>query len=85
MYKVVWKKTALKQLAKIDRTMAKKLADKVENFLAKDPINRGERLLYKYKGFYRYRCYDVYRVIYQIRKEENLILVADAGHRKEIY
>ena len=55
MYKVVWKNTASKQLAKIDKKMAEKITDKVENYLAKDPIHRGERLLYDYKGLYRYR------------------------------
>ena len=64
--------------------MAEKLAVKVENFLAKDPINRGERLLYKYKGLYRYRFED-YRVIYEIVKSELIITVLKAGHRREVY
>jgi mRNA-degrading endonuclease RelE of RelBE toxin-antitoxin system len=46
--------------------MADKLTDKVEKYLVKDPINRGERLLYNYKEFYRYRFSD-YRVIYEVK------------------
>ena len=69
MYKVIWKHTASKQLAKIDRTIAKKIKDKVKNYLAKDPINRGERLLYEYKGFYRYR-FENYQDIIGIHKDK---------------
>jgi mRNA interferase RelE/StbE len=64
--------------------MANKIADKVENYLAQDPINRGERLLYKYKGLYRYRFED-YRVIYEITKSEIVITVLKVGHRREVY
>ncbi len=84
MYKVIWKNTALKQLAKIDKKIADKLTNKVENYLVKDPINRGERLLYDYKGFYRYRFGD-YRVIYEIKAQELIISVVKVAHRREVY
>ena len=64
--------------------MAEKITDKVENFLVKDPINRGERLRYNYKGFYRYRFED-YRVIYEIKNRELIISVVKVGHRREVY
>ena len=84
MYKVIWKNTALKQLAKIDKKIADKLTNKVENYLVKDPINRGERLLYDYKGLYRYRFGD-YRVIYEIKSQELIISVVKVAHRREVY
>lgn len=56
----------------------------MENYLVKDPVNLGEPLLYAYKGLYRYRFSD-YRVIYQVRQTELLIMVLEVGHRKEIY
>jgi len=84
VYKVVWKKTASKQLAKIDRVMASKIADKVENYLAKDPIKRGERLRYDYKSLYRYRFED-YRVIYEIKNLELVISVVKVAHWREVY
>jgi len=84
VYKVIWKNTALKQLAKIDKKIADKLTNKVENYLVKDPINRGERLLYDYKGFYRYRFGD-YRVIYEIKAQELIISVVKVAHRREVY
>ena len=84
MYKVIWKEKASKQLAKLDRVMAKKIKDKVKNYLAQDPINRGEPLDYEYQGLYRYRFSD-YRVIYEIKENELVILVVKVGHRKEVY
>ncbi|CAH1770556.1 4395_t:CDS:2, partial [Entrophospora sp. SA101] len=73
-----------KKLAKIDRTMAEKIVDKVENYLVQDPINLGERLLYDYKKLYRYRCGD-YRVIYEVKNLELIISIVKIGHRKEVY
>ena len=84
MYKVIWKDEASEQLAKIDRTTAKKIKDKVKNYLVQDPINLGEPLSYEYQGLYRYR-YGDYRVIYEIKNSELLIIVVKVGHRKEIY
>ncbi len=84
MHKVVWKDKASKQLAKIDRTMAKKIKDKVKSYLAQDPVNRGEPLSYEYQGLYRYRFSD-YRVIYEVKEKELLIFVVKVAHRKEVY
>jgi mRNA interferase RelE/StbE len=84
MYKVSWSKRARESLKKLDAVIAQKIVDKVENYLVKDPVNLGEPLLYAYKGLYRYRFSD-YRVIYQVKQTELLIIVLEAGHRKEIY
>jgi mRNA interferase RelE/StbE len=84
VYKVVWKNTAAKQLAKIDKKMAQKITDKIEDYLAQDPINRGERLLYDYKGLYRYRFSD-YRIIYEVKNLELVISVVKVAHRREVY
>lgn len=49
MYKVVWKDTAEKSLAKLDKKVAKKIFDKVEKYLAKDPYHRRKPLTGQYK------------------------------------
>ena len=84
MYKVSWSKRAKENLKKIDAVIAQKIVDKVENYLAKDPVNLGEPLLYAYKGLYRYR-FSSYRVIYQVKQTELLIVILEAGHRRKIY
>ena len=64
--------------------MAKKIKDKVINYLAEDPINRGEPLAREYQGLYRYRFSD-YRVVYEIKEKELVIFIVKVGHRKEVY
>ena len=54
------------------------------NYLTEDPINRDEPLVREYQGFYRYRFSD-YRVIYEIRDLELIVLVIKVGRGREIY
>ena len=84
MYEVIWKDKASKQLAKIDRTIAKKIKDKVKKYLVQDPLNLGEPLSYEYQGLYRYR-YGDYRIVYEIKNSELVIIIVKVGHRKEVY
>jgi len=85
MYRVIWESSAEKGLARIDKTTASRIKNKVETYLVQDPINLGEPLLYDWKGHYRYRCFDDYRVIYKVKEQELIILVVKVGHRKEVY
>ena len=64
--------------------MAQKITIKVEKYLVKNPRQFGKPLTSQYKGCYRYRFGD-FRVIYQVKEKELVILVLRAGHRKEIY
>ncbi|CAJ0865817.1 13943_t:CDS:2 [Entrophospora sp. SA101] len=79
---VVWKDIAEKGLVEIDKKIAQKIVDKVENYLAQEPYNRGEPLTGQYKGYYRFSDY---RVIYEVKEKELVILVVKVGHRKEVY
>ncbi|MCE8163448.1 MAG: type II toxin-antitoxin system RelE/ParE family toxin [Candidatus Moeniiplasma glomeromycotorum] len=84
MYRVVWTKSAQKGLKKLDFSISEKLVYKVENYLTKNPWKFGKPLVGGYKGCYRYRMGD-FRMIYQVKEKELIILVLRAGHRKEIY
>ena len=84
MYKVEWTEQAKKDLKKIDRLLAEKIAYEVENYLVKNPTELGKPLTGERKGQWRYR-FSAYRVIYKIRHSELLILVIEVGHRREIY
>jgi mRNA interferase RelE/StbE len=52
--------------------------------LAEDPRPQGIEKLSAEDNLYRIRSGD-YRVIYEIRDAELLILVAKVGHRREVY
>lgn len=84
MYKIEWSPEAEKHLAKIDRTIARKITNKVENYLIKNPAEYGKPLTGKWKGRWKFRFSD-YRVIYEILHNKLLILVVEVGHRKDIY
>lgn len=82
MKTVTYSATALKELASIDRTMARRIRDKTEQYAA-DPAslrNKVEAL----KGFpgYRLRVGD-YRVIFT--EDAVVVLVVKVGHRREVY
>ena len=84
MYKVEWKDEALESLVEIG-LIGKKIKSRVENHLAKNPTELGKPLKGSFKGLWRYRCYDKYRVIYQVLKTKLIITIVEVGLRKDIY
>lgn len=84
MYKVEWSPKARKDLKRIEPSMAQKIRAGVEQRLAKDPTRRGKPLSHNHKGKWRFR-FSEYRVIYEIKAKEILILVIEVGHRRGIY
>ncbi len=84
MYKVVYLDVVEKDLKRLDKSIRKKIMDKIDKVLAKDPHGLGKPLTGPFKGFWRYRK-DDFRVIYKISEKEILILVSRIGHRKDVY
>lgn len=84
MYKVEWTERAQTDLVKIDPTRVKKIENKVENKLARDPYQEGKPLVGTQKGQWSFR-FSEYRVIYEIKQDKLLILVVEVGHRREVY
>ena len=84
MYKVVYLDQVEQDLKKIDRSAVKKILDRIENYLARDPKELGKPLKGDFAGYWRYRWGD-YRVIYRIAEREILIVVMRISHRKDVY
>jgi mRNA interferase RelE/StbE len=84
VYKVLWDTKTIKDLKKFDYSTAVKIVNKVENHLAKNPQSLGKALSGTYAGFSRYRFGD-YRVIYQIKQSDLVIIILKVGHRSEVY
>jgi len=82
-YKVIWTKTGIKSLKKLDNKIAKKLTRKIEQYLVNYPYS-GKPLHRDLRGYRRYR-YDDYCIVYQIFEEQILILIIKVGHRREVY
>ena len=71
-------------MERLDRPARKRILNKIEKHLAKDPKEWGRPLVGQFQGLWRYRVGD-FRVIYKVAEEEILIIVARVGHRKNVY
>lgn len=84
-FRVEYTETALRQLRKLDRQVARRLVDYLDDVAAlDDPRNRGKSLTGDRAGVWRYRVGD-YRVLCQILDAELVILALEVGHRGSIY
>ncbi|MGC8727567.1 MAG: type II toxin-antitoxin system RelE family toxin [Thermoplasmata archaeon] len=80
-YKIIWSISAVKQLKSLDRSIVKRILEKVDA-LSKNPERYVEKLIgYPY---YRLRVGD-YRVILEINRESIFILILKVGHRSSVY
>ena len=80
-YRIVWSIQASKQLESLDRSVAKRIHEKVGQ-LYQNPERYVEKLV-RYP-YYRLRVGD-YRVILDIQNETVRILILKVGHRSNVY
>ena len=71
---------ALKSLEKKNRERARNAIDQ----LAENPRPNNSKPLKGFSGIWRLRIGD-YRIIYEIRDAELIVLVVEIGHRREVY
>ena len=84
VYQVIILPNAFEDLAKIDKTVAKRITDKItwlsENIENVTPLSlKGD-----FSGLYKLKVGD-WRIIYDIDQKKKVITVHKIGHRKEIY
>ena len=82
-YKIQWKRSALKELRKKDRSVIARIIESVES-LANNPIPHGSRKIQGTDHTYRIRVGD-YRIVYSVESHILLIEIIRVGHRKDIY
>jgi mRNA interferase RelE/StbE len=86
-FEPVYTRRAANDLAAIDKTVARRIADKIDSFCAvADPLRFAKPLKGALAGTYRFRIGD-YRVIFELDRHGRLtiLLVLRIGHRREIY
>ena len=83
-YTVEWSDRAEKQLAKLDRQIARSLVRFMNERVHKsrNPRHIGKQL--RDSAFWRYRVGD-YRILCLIEDRRLVVLVVEVGHRREIY
>ena len=84
MYQVRILKPAVRELERLDKSVGVRIIQRI-NWLAEnlDAI-KPKRLSGDLAGLFKQREGD-YRIIYQVLRKENTILVHCIGHRKDIY
>jgi mRNA interferase RelE/StbE len=82
-YTVRYDPRAAKELAKLDRPVARRIASAVED-LGDQPRPQGARPLVGYPGLWRVRIGD-YRVVYAIKDAELVVLALRIAHRSDVY
>ncbi len=80
-FEIIWSDSAIRQLKKLDRSVARRIFDKVGE-LAENPHRFVQKLANS--PYYRLRVGD-YRVILDIQGDVLRILVLKVGHRGAIY
>ncbi|MBV9095572.1 MAG: type II toxin-antitoxin system RelE/ParE family toxin [Streptosporangiaceae bacterium] len=75
---------ALRALRKLDRPVAERIKEATE-LLQDDPRPPGAKMLTGMHGVLRIRVAGDYRVLYTIDYDRLVVLVVDAGHRRQIY
>lgn len=81
-FQIIWSESASRELKKLDRTVAKRIFQKVSQ-LSENPYHLD---VIKMVGepYFRLRIGD-YRVVFDIQNDILRILILKVGHRKNIY
>ena len=80
-FEIIWSDSGARQLRKLDRTVARRIFDKVGE-LREDPLRHVQKLVNS--PYYRLRVGD-YRVILDVQRNVLRILVLKVGHRESVY
>jgi mRNA interferase RelE/StbE len=82
-YAVQYDPRAAKELAKLERPVARRIV-KVVDALGEQPRPQSARRLVGYPGLWRVRIGD-YRVVYAIKDAELVVLALRVAHRSNVY
>ena len=80
-FKIVYTKTASKDIQKLDSVAKRKIKKKIETY-SKRPLFYARRLMDTKIGSYRWRAGN-YRIVFDI--DRRTIIILRVGHRREIY
>jgi mRNA interferase RelE/StbE len=83
VYSVEWDTRAVKELQALEKKERKKILERIAK-LGTTPRPHGCKKLHDKESVYRIRVGD-YRVIYQIRDAQLLVLVVKVGSRRDVY
>lgn len=71
-------------LNRLDRAVAQRIISRIQWLAEHFDEIKPELLTGTLSGFFKLRAGD-YRIIYKVRKDQNLIVIHRIGHRREVY
>lgn len=80
-YRILYERNVSKDFKRIDTSLIKRIAEKIESQLLNDPY-KGKQLKGEYKGFWSFRIGN-YRVVYKIVQKD--VVIMSVEHRKKAY
>lgn len=83
LYKIIWKKTAIKELRKIPKQYIKRIIKRIE-YLSDNPYPNDVVKIVSEDQSFRIRISD-YRIIYRIINNIFIIEIIRIKHRKDVY
>jgi mRNA interferase RelE/StbE len=83
-WKIEYAQSVEKEIRELDGAIKKIIKKAIEDKLMVDPLKFGLPLRRNLAGFFKLRVGN-YRIIYQIKNSEVIVLVLAIGHRSRIY
>ncbi len=84
MYRIRVLLTAARELARLDEPIGRRIVERINWLAANLDVMKPEAMTGDLIGLYKLRVGD-YRVIYEVLRDEQTIVLHAIGHRREIY
>ena len=84
MYRIRILDAATRELARVDKPVGRRIVERINWLVANLDDIQPEALTGDLSGLYKLRVGD-YRILYEILHEEQIIVIHEIGHRREIY
>ena len=85
MYTLAFRAHARSNLRRLDATIRTRILNKLEGLCENCDTHHHEALRGPYRGKFRLRAADAYRVIYTFNRQTRVIVVHEVGHRSSVY
>lgn len=83
-WSVFYVKSAVEDISELDGSAKKIIKKAIEEKLMVDPLKFGKPLRRNLSGLFKLRVGD-FRIIYQVKENEVVVVVVKVGHRREVY
>jgi mRNA interferase RelE/StbE len=84
LWTVSYVKSAVDDIAELDGSTKRLIKKAIEDKLMVDPLKFGKALRRNLSGLFKLRV-GHYRIIYQVKEKEVIVVIVKVGHRREVY